>query len=403
MSLGGRRGEWSPDDAWAPLAAGQTHDAVDAYAAPLAGCPVGRVDEVLGGFWAVCGHDEVVAAALATDTFSNVVPLFRTRRPPLECDPPEHQFYRRMLNRFFARDRMALLEPEIRRRAAELLEPLLADGAADFAARFAQSFPTRVLCLLPSLPDEDWRLINEWGEAVDRHGGQSAPGSGERIEAGEGIRPYMLELIAARRERPGDDRVSAIVGGDPELPPLDDDAVLGIVMLLSAGHNTTTSALGNLVLRLARDSSLQRRLRAEPALLPAAIEESLRIDAPQQAMRRIATQETELGGRRISEGEWAWLVFGAANLDERAFERPAVSTSTVGRTATSASAAASTCASGRRLPVSSSSSCSKSCLPAPAASSSPAQSHARPGRPRRLVASSSFLVTRRHPDRRSSR
>jgi cytochrome P450 len=323
MSLGLERGEWSPNGAWAPLAADQTPSAAEAYAGPLERCPVARVEEVLGGFWAVFGHDELVAAALATDTFSNVVPLFRTRRPPLECDPPEHQFYRRMLNRFFARDRMALLEPGIRRFASEMLEPMLADGVADFA-RFTHPFPTRVLCLLLSLPDEDWTLINEWGAAVDRLGGQSAPGSEERIEAGERIRPYMLGLIAARRARPGDDVVSALVGGDPDLPPLDDEAILGIVMmLLSAGHNTTTSAIGNLVLRLARDAALQDRLRADPALLPAAIEESIRIDAPQQAMRRVATRDSELGGRRIAAGDWVWLVFGAANLDERAFACPA--------------------------------------------------------------------------------
>ena len=66
-----------------------------------------RVDEVLGGFWAVLDHDLLVQAALATDTFGNVVPFFSTRRPPLESDPPEHTFYRRLLNRYFSRERLA--------------------------------------------------------------------------------------------------------------------------------------------------------------------------------------------------------------------------------------------------------------------------------------------------------
>jgi cytochrome P450 len=319
-----QQSEWEPNEAWAPVARAEATDAATAYAEARARCPVVRVEAVFGGFWAVLGHDELVEAALATETFSNVVPLFATRRPPLECDPPEHQFYRRMLNGCFARDKMKLLEPGIRRFAVEMLEPLLATGSADLAVEFTYPFPTRVLCLLLSLPDEDWRLIKEWTEAALHLGGQSAPGSSERIAAEERIRPYMLELIAARRERPGDDLVSALVGGDHELPSLDDETILGIVMMLfSAGHGTTTSAIGNLVLRLARDPVLQERLRRDPALLPAAIEESVRIDAPQQARPRVATQDADLAGRQIAKGDWVWLVFGAANLDERAFVRPA--------------------------------------------------------------------------------
>ena len=121
---------------------------------------------------------------------------------------------------------------------------------------------------------------------------------------------------------PGDDVVSCLLRGDPELPPLDDDTLVGIVMMfISAGHNTTTSAIGNAVLRLARDTQLQSRLRAHPELIPAFAEEVVRIDAPQQAMRRIAVTDTELGGRQIAAGDFVWLVFGSANLDPGAIER----------------------------------------------------------------------------------
>jgi cytochrome P450 len=133
----------------------------------------------------------------------------------------------------------------------------------------------------------------------------------------------MTELIESRRALPGD-VVSALVKGDPELPPLDDEAIRGIVlMLLSAGHNTTTSAIGNMVLRLARDPELQCGVRADAELIPALAEEIVRVDAPQQAMRRVATCDTELGGRRIGAGDWVWLVFGSGNLDPKAIEDPA--------------------------------------------------------------------------------
>ncbi len=291
-------------------------DAGPAYAEALGRCPVARVDEVLGGFWAVLGHDALVEAALATDTFSNVVPFFKTRRPPLECDPPEHRIYRRLLNPYFSRERVAAMEAPLRRDAAEVIDTLVAAGAGDFAGEFSHPFPTRALCLLLDLPADDWRVIADWGRRVDEIGGQTPPGSPERIAVGEELRPYVTELIERRRQDPGDDVVSCLVRGDPELPPLDDEMLVGIVMMfISAGHNTTTSAIGNAVLRLARDEPLQKRLRARPGLLPGFVEEVVRLDAPQQAMRRIAVHDTELGGRRIAAGDYVWLVFGSATLD----------------------------------------------------------------------------------------
>jgi len=316
-------GDWDPNGAWRSLQRDETADAASAYAEARGTCPVARVDGVLGGFWAVLDHDLLVEAALATGTFSNVVPFFNTRRPPLECDPPEHRFYRRLLNPYFSRERLAPMEAPLRRFAAELLEPLLADGGGDYAESFSHPFPTRALCLLLSAPDDDWKLINAWSKRVDEVGGQSPPGSPERIAVGEELRPYLTGLIEARRADPGDDLVSCLVNGDPELPPLDDDLLAGIVMMLvSAGHNTTTSAIGNAVLRLARDASLQARLRGDPALVPAFVDETIRLDAPQQAMRRIAAEDTELGGREIAAGEFVWLVFGSANLDPAAFDNP---------------------------------------------------------------------------------
>jgi cytochrome P450 len=316
-------GDWDPSQSWASLQAGDAQDAVTAYAETRERCPVARVDGVLGGFWAVLDHDLIVQSALDVGTFSNVVPFFRTVRPPLECDPPEHTAYRRMLNPYFSPSALRSLEDPLVKTAHELLEPLVGAGSGDFAQGFSHPYPTRALCLLLAVPDEDWRLINDWALRVDEIGGQTAPGSPERLAVGEELRPYMTELIDSRRAQPGDDVVSALVRGDPSLPPLDDEAILGIVMmLLSAGHNTTTSAIGNTVLRLARNAELQRAVRADAELIPPLVEEIVRVDAPQQAMRRVATRETELGGRRIAAGDWVWLVFGSGNLDPKAIDDP---------------------------------------------------------------------------------
>ncbi|MBB2914054.1 cytochrome P450 [Streptosporangium becharense] len=307
--------DWSPREEWGPVREDRVPGATGAYADARSRCPVARSD-VFGNAWVVLSRDLVNEVALDTRTFSNVLPLFGVRRPPLESDPPEHTRYRRWLNPYFGKERLDALEPRVRAVAGEMLAGLAAEGRADFAARFSHPFPTRVLCMLMDLPDEDWELINAWSQKVDRAGGQEAPGSAARSAVGAELEPYMAEIIARRRTAPGDDVISGLLQAETDGVPLPEEAVVGIVMLLiSAGHNTTTGGIGSAVLRLARDPELQERLRADPSLIPAAVEEVLRLDAPQQAMRRVATREVVLGGRRIRAGEGVWPVFGAANLD----------------------------------------------------------------------------------------
>jgi cytochrome P450 len=313
--------QWDPNQAWQDVRTGQG-EAAGAYPARDR-CPVARVDGVFGGFWATLAHDRIVEAAHDTELFSSAIPLYGKPRPPLEYDPPENRYYRRMMNPFFSRERMAALEGDVRSVAGTMLERLIATGEFDFGVEFAAPFPTRILCLLLELPDEDWRVINDWSDAVDRAARHAPPGDPARVAARERLRPYMLDIVRARRGKPGDDIISALVGGDPELPSLDDDDIADIAfMIISAGHNTTAFAIGNAVLRMCHDEALQGRLRDDPALLPTAIEELLRVDSPQQAMPRIATRDTELGGQAIEEGEAVWLVFGAGNLDPDEFAEP---------------------------------------------------------------------------------
>jgi cytochrome P450 len=125
----------------------------------------------------------------------------------------------------------------------------------------------------------------------------------------------MLQVVGQRRENLGDDVISDIIRGGTEAG-LDDMAVtfMGITIMM-AGHITTTSALGNMVLRLAKNPALQDLLRADPDRLPDFIEESLRLDTPQQNMPRWATTDTEIAGTPVSAGENVLLHFGSANVD----------------------------------------------------------------------------------------
>jgi cytochrome P450 len=316
---------WSLKRSWQSLETGSA-DTVDAvYGEARSACPVVRVSDGDGpGFWAVLGHDVLNEVVADTATFSNVVPLYPTRRPPLESDPPEHTAYRRLLAAHFSSGRTAMMEPKVREFAREMLRPLLNAGQADFARDLADPLPTRVLCHLLGIPDADWPLINDMAAALHRVGAERRDNANQRAELGAALRDYASRLIAARRHAaPRDDVIGALLAARIEDAPLTDATITGIVMMLiSAGHNTTTSLLGNAVLHLARNPGEQQRLRDAPAAIPAAIEELLRLEAPQQAMPRVATRDVELAGCPIREGDHVWPVFGAANLDPGAFDEP---------------------------------------------------------------------------------
>jgi cytochrome P450 len=317
--------DWSPKRLWPAVESGQAATVDAVYGAARSGCPVVHVRDGEGpGYWAVLGHDVLLDVVADTATFSNVVPLYPTRRPPLESDPPEHTAYRRVLAAHFSTGRTAALEPVVRDFTREMLQPLLETGQGDFARELADPLPTRVLCHLLGLPDEDWGLINDMAARLHRVGAERRDNPGQRAALGGELHEYANRLIAARRQAVArDDVIGALLAARIEGEPLTDAAITGIVMMLiSAGHNTTTSLLGNMVARLAADSGEQQRLRETPAAIAAAIEECLRLESPQQAMPRIATRDIELAGCPVRAGDHVWPVFGAANVDPAAFDDP---------------------------------------------------------------------------------
>ncbi len=325
MTSGPAASEWSPKRLWHVVESGRAPTVDTVYGEARSGCPVVHVRDGEGpGYWAVLGHDVLLDVVADTATFSNVVPLYPTRRPPLESDPPEHTAYRRVLAAHFSTGRTAALEPVVRDFTREMLQPLLEAGQGDFARELADPLPTRVLCHLLGLPDEDWPLINDMAARLHRVGAERRDNRGQRAELGGELHQYANRLIADRRQAAArDDVIGSLLAARIEGEPLTDAAVTGIVMMLiSAGHNTTTSLLGNMAARLAADPGEQQRLRDTPGAIPAAIEECLRLESPQQAMPRIATRDTELAGCPIRAGDHVWPVFGAANVDPAAFDDP---------------------------------------------------------------------------------
>ena len=273
----------------------------------------------------VFSYDAVKQATEDTETFSSVMPLRGARILPLQADPPEHGVVRRLLNGNFRPGQIRTKEPIVRKMAAEMIEAAIEAGTFDMGEGFAYPLPTRTLCNYIGIPDEDWLLHHRYImdlEKRTKHGLNSPDES--VIPPSEGLVQYLLELIAERREEPGDDPISAILQAELNGEPISDfDAMQLCIAMLMAGHITTSSATGSLVLRLATDLDLQVFLRKNPERIPDAVEESLRLDSPQQAMQRRCRRDTVLAGQSIKAGDAVLINFGSANVDPEHFENPA--------------------------------------------------------------------------------
>ncbi|SOD98331.1 cytochrome P450 [Blastococcus haudaquaticus] len=323
-------GEARPQPDWDPIGPGVERDPTEEHARLRRECPVPYADR-FGGFWTLTRHEDVVAAARDTDTFLSsrkaTIPdsaAARPARPPLEADPPEHTFYRQLLNPFFAPRRIRAIEPVMRQLAGELIESLADDGEADVVARFANPYPAGVLCAFLGLPREDWSDLKDWaGEVLSaaRVGDTAA-----QEEANRRIYDYVARIVADRQACPGDpgsDLVTGLLVAQAGGDGLTADGVTGVVrLMLQAGHGTTTNAVGSAFRRLAEHPGEQERLRADPASIPRYLEEVLRMWTPARLLARTASRDTVVGGRAIRAGDKVALMWASANRDEAAFPEP---------------------------------------------------------------------------------
>lgn len=322
---------WDPQTTLQDVRADRVEGAGAAYAPLLSRCPVAHVQpEHIGpggtvDYWAILGHEEVTRAARNHKTFSNITPTRGPRILPLQSDPPEHAGYRRMMNPFFSVEAIERIEPEVRAYAREMIDAMVGAGTADFADGYAFPFPTRSLCHFLQVPDEDWTFHHDWVMAMEQATGDGLLNPNQVVpdELAAQIIPYVDKVVRRRRAEPGDDVVTGILNAEIGGQHLDDmGTIFLIITIMMAGHITTTSGIGNFILRLARDRALQDQLRAQPERIPEAVEESLRIDAPQQAMPRRCVVDTEVAGHTIHAGDYVLINWGSANLDPTHWPAP---------------------------------------------------------------------------------
>ena len=292
-------------------------------------CPVAHT-EGLGGFWALTRHADVERAASDTGTFTtavqNVIPkvAFTGRRPPLHLDPPEHTPYRQALNPLLSRARAEALAPVARRSARALLAPIVAKGGGDICAEFASYLPVHVFGEWMRVPQDWLGTLHDSGRAFILAVHSTRP---EAMRS-TSLALYELAraLIALRLKEPQDpveDPTSALLAARVGGEPLPEELVVGTVrQVLVVGMVAPMVMVGSIAVHLSRDRDLQSRLRADPSLVPAAVEEFLRLYSPYRGFARTARHDIEMGGRDIPAGEPLALVYASANRDEAVFDEP---------------------------------------------------------------------------------
>ena len=291
-------------------------------------CPVAR--GARWDFWALTRYDDIVAASSRPADFTSsqgiVVPKnpVSGRRAPLHFDPPEHPRYRRPLNAVFAEERVPVLEPAMRELASELVADFVAAGGGEFVSEVSSPYAGLVFAEILHLPRDYARELNASGERFEHAQAHFDIETAER----ENLHLYAecRSIVAERKAAPldpGEDLISALLAVRVDGEPLEDEFVAGSLrQLLIAAHVAPTALLASAVDYLAQNPELQAQLRADPSLIPAALEELLRLFAPNQGFARTATRDVEVRGRTIREGEMAALVLPSANRDPDVFDEP---------------------------------------------------------------------------------
>jgi cytochrome P450 len=241
-------------------------------------------------------------------------------------DPPEHTRLRRLAAKVFNVRSIHVLRPRIEALASWLLDRIGEGEEFDFISQFAGPLPALVIMDMLGAPREELALLKRLSDEMALFIGSTrdSPEKYSRAEAAtRDMAALFRGLIAARRKRPAQDLLTELMAAEEEGDRLsDDELVATCVILLFAGHETTTHHIANSLAALLRFPAELRRLRDEPTLAAAAVEELLRYDGPIGALVRIVREEHSMHGKALLPGQRVFLLMNAANRDPRAYRDP---------------------------------------------------------------------------------
>jgi len=291
------------------------------------------------GFWAVTRHQDCVAVNRDAERFSSYRAgtfLWETPEDQLEqqrlmmvtMDPPLHTRYRRLVNKGFTPRTVSQLGEQIHAVADDIIDRVCEAGTADFVIDVAAELPLVVLAELLGVPAEDRVKMFDWSnrmigrEDAEYQGAQSVAEENAALAAAE-LFGYAADLYEQKRANPGGDLMSVLsqVELDGErLSELELD--LFFMLLAVAGNETTRNLMSGAMVAFSQFPDQWERLRADRSLLPSAVEEMLRFVTPVMNFRRQATEDVEIGGQKVAEGDKVVFFHVSANRDETVFDEP---------------------------------------------------------------------------------
>jgi cytochrome P450 len=285
-------------------------------------------------FWALSRYDDVADGLADWSTYrsgrGSVLELIKANMEIpsgaiLFEDPPEHDIHRGLLSRVFTPKKMNAVEPKVREFTQRCLDPLVGAGPFDVIAELGAQMPMRTIGYLLGVPEEDQQAIRDRLDGGLRlEEGQQGQNFSENNFTNEDFGPY----IDWRKENPSDDLMTELIRAEFEDEDgntrrlAKDEIVTYVSLLAGAGNETTTRLIGWLGKLLAEHPDQRRELAQNPALIPNAIEETLRYEAPSPIQARYISRDVEHYGQKIAEGNVLVLLNGSANRDERHFEDP---------------------------------------------------------------------------------
>jgi cytochrome P450 len=243
----------------------------------------------------------------------------------LDMEPPDHTRVRRLVAKAFTPKMVEGLRPTIRRLTDGLVDRVDGAGEFDLIKEIAEPLPVTVIAELLGIPGSDRHHLRPWSAEICRMYELNPTEEDARAASAASVEfsEYLRGLIGERRKDPTDDLISELIHVVDEGDRLTEDEMIGTcVLILNAGHEATVNVTGNGWWALFRNPDQLALLRRDPALVPRAVEELMRYDTPLQMFERWVLEDAEICGAHVPKGQELALLFGSANHDPAAFDRP---------------------------------------------------------------------------------
>jgi cytochrome P450 len=269
----------------------------------------------MNGYYYLTRREDVLAALRSPNVFSARLALQPPGSPipviPLGFDPPEHTRYRRILQPFFSPHGLSKSRPVLVRHAADMIDAIAERGECEVMQDLARTYPYQVFLDLYGLPLEDRDTLIGWKEAILSDNPYAT--QADVAPAAQAMYRYLMDAIQSRRENPSSDMLSTVMQSKGNFSDIE---LLGMShLLILAGLDTVTSAIGSCILELARQPALREQLRDNPRQIRVFIEEIVRLEPSAPVAPRVLTETVEVGGMTLPKGSQVFLCMALINRD----------------------------------------------------------------------------------------